>query len=64
MIKSILVKIGGIEHYGIISICLFLFVFVGMLIWAFSLKKSYLKNMAAAALDPEPEDIQSKQAHE
>jgi hypothetical protein len=64
MIKSILVKIGGIEHYGIISTCLFLFVFVGMLIWAFSLKKSHLENMASAALDQEPEDLQSKESHE
>ena len=56
MIKSILTLIGGIEHYGIISMCLFVAVFVGMLIWAFTLKKPYLQRMAGAALEQQPED--------
>lgn len=64
MIKSILTHIGGIEHYGIISMCLFVFVFVGMLIWVFTMKKPHLDNMAAAALDKQPEDLNADKSHE
>lgn len=64
MIKSILTHIGGIEHYGIISMCLFVFVFVGMLIWAFSMKKAHLNKMAAAPLDLNSEEINSDKSHE
>ena len=64
MIKSILTHIGGIENYGIISLCLFVFVFVGMLIWVFTLKKPHLKDMAAAPLEHQPEDLNSENAHE
>lgn len=65
MIKSIVTLIGGIEHYGIISMLLFVFVFVGMLIWTFCLKKPYLNEMAGAALEQEPEDtLNSENTHE
>jgi hypothetical protein len=64
MIKSILTLIGGIEYYGIISMCLFAFVFVGMLIWAFTLKKPYLSRMAAAALEPQSEELNSDKTNE
>jgi len=64
MIKSILTHIGGIEHYGIISMCLFVFVFLGMLIWVFTMKKSHLDSMAAAALDKKPEQLNADKAHE
>ena len=37
--------------YGVISICLFFAVFLGVLVWAFCLKKSYLKAMSELPLD-------------
>lgn len=55
MIKSILTHIGGIENFGIISLCLFFLFFTGMLIWAFTLKKPYLKEMADAPLENQSE---------
>lgn len=64
MIKSILTHIGGIENYGIISMCLFVFVFVGMLIWVFTMKKAHLNKMAAAALEPETQELNSDKTHE
>ena len=64
MIKSILTQIGGIENYGIISLCLFVFVFVGMLIWTLTLKKAHLDNMAAVPLEPLPKDLNAKKTHE
>ena len=39
--------------YGIISICLFFAVFAGLLVWAFCLKKPYLKSMSELPLDDE-----------
>jgi cbb3-type cytochrome oxidase subunit 3 len=64
MIKSILTHIGGIEHYGLISMGLFVFVFVGMLIWVFTMKKAHLDRMAAAPLDQETATKNSDTCHE
>jgi hypothetical protein len=55
MIQNILRHLGGIQQYGIVSLCLFGTVFIGVLIWAFLQKKSHLDYMAGAALDPELE---------
>lgn len=45
MIQNVLSRIGGVENYGIISISLFFVTFLGVMIWAFGLKKSYLNTM-------------------
>ena len=49
MIENVLSRIGGVGMYGVISICLFFAVFVGVLVWTIGLKKSYLENDARAA---------------
>lgn len=65
MIQSILRHLGDVQHFGIISLCLFCTVFVGVLFWAFLQKKSHLDYMARVALDPEPEKNQTGEpAHE
>ena len=65
MIQSILKSLGGIQNYGIISMCLFGTVFLGVLLWAFLQKKSHLDYMARVALETEPEEIQKrKHSHE
>lgn len=56
MIQNILRHLGGVQHFGIISLCLFCAVFVGVLFWAFIQKKTHLEYMARVALDPEPEN--------
>jgi hypothetical protein len=50
MIKNVLSDIGGVGLYGVISICLFFAVFTGMVIWAFSLKKTFAQKMSASPL--------------
>lgn len=50
MIQDTLRNIGGIGLYGVISVCLFLAVFTGMLVWAFLLKKPYLESMSQLPL--------------
>ncbi len=53
MIQNVLRAIGGVEVYGIISICLFFAVFTGTLIFAFAKNKSFLKTMSALPLEDE-----------
>jgi len=46
-------KLGGIEAFGIFSICLFVTVFTVAMALAFCLKKPFLKNMSALPLEDE-----------
>jgi len=65
MIQNLLKHLGGIEHFGIVSLCLFCTVFVGVLFWAFVQKKNHLDYMARVALDPELEPTSAqKDLHE
>ena len=48
MIKNVLTSIGGIENFGVISVCLFFVVFCGTLAWALLVKKSFAERMSAA----------------
>ncbi len=61
MIHHILKYIGGIEQYGIASLCLFGGVFVGVLIWAGLQKKSHLEYMSKVALDNPTEERNSRE---
>jgi hypothetical protein len=64
--ENVLHSMGGVGVYGIISICLFFAVFIGVLVWTICLKKPYLKAMqelplegsstADADLTPNPKD--------
>lgn len=46
-------KLGGIEAFGVFSICLFVVVFVTSMILACCLKKPFLQNMSALPLEEE-----------
>ena len=56
MIQNVLQSIGGISVYGIVSICLFVSVFLGVAIWAMFLKKPYLTDVSRLPLDGGEED--------
>jgi hypothetical protein len=51
MFQNILKDIGGIGIYDAISICLFVMVFTGALLWAAGLKKPFLKAMSSMPLE-------------
>ena len=51
MIENVLSKMGGVGIYGVISICLFFGVFVGVIVWTLCLKKPYLKAMRELPLE-------------
>jgi hypothetical protein len=59
MIQNVLRHMGGIENYGIISLCLFCVVFSGVLVWAMLQSRSHLDRMARAPLE-ESEGIERK----
>lgn len=62
MIKNVLSDIGGVGLYGVISITLFFAVFIGMLIWAFSMKKTFAQKMSALPLNDGEKKSQRKGA--
>jgi len=51
MIKNAIETLGGVDVYGIISVCFFFAFFTGMLLWVFRLKKSYLNSMRELPLN-------------
>jgi len=51
MIENVLSKMGGVGVYGVISICLFFSVFVGVIVWTLCLKKPYLNAMRELPLE-------------
>lgn len=65
MIQNVLRQLGGVEGYGVVSICLFFACFLGVLFWAWRLKKPFLKTMASLPLESETEEaIERKTDHE
>jgi hypothetical protein len=61
MIQNVLRHLGGIENYGIVSLCLFVTVFAGMLVWAFLRKQAYLQSMARLPLEDSTSDLKDSQ---
>ncbi|MGC9940830.1 MAG: CcoQ/FixQ family Cbb3-type cytochrome c oxidase assembly chaperone [Verrucomicrobiota bacterium] len=51
MEQKVLSSINGVGIYGIISILIFVAFFTITLLWAFGLKKNYLKHMGDLPLD-------------
>jgi hypothetical protein len=65
MIQNLLRHLGGIENYGIVSLCLFGAIFLGAFVSICLQKKSHLEYMSRLALDPESDEPQSEQnSHE
>jgi hypothetical protein len=56
MIQNVLRAIGGIGAYDAISICLFVSVFIGALIWAMRMKKNVVDTMSSLPLQDEKGD--------
>ncbi|HEY5909989.1 MAG TPA: hypothetical protein VJA21_05235 [Verrucomicrobiae bacterium] len=53
MISNLFKTIGGIENYGLVSLCLFLLIFVCVFVWACVQRKAHLDRIARIPLDPE-----------
>jgi len=51
IVHSILREAGSINGYGLFSFILFFGFFIGVLVWAFRLKKNYLNHMGDLPLN-------------
>jgi hypothetical protein len=51
MIQNVLSGIDGVGIYGVISICIFVAVFLGVVAWLLGLKKNYLQTMQQLPLE-------------
>jgi cbb3-type cytochrome oxidase subunit 3 len=58
MIQNVLQHLGGVQGYGIVSLCLFSGIFVMLVIWAAAQRKTHLDRMARLPL--EDEDINKR----
>jgi cytochrome c oxidase cbb3-type subunit IV len=59
MVENVLNGIKGVGLYGVVSICFFFAFFTGMLVWAFSKKRTYLDHMSQLPLDVEKQTSDS-----
>jgi hypothetical protein len=64
MIQNVLRAIGGVGAYDTISICLFVLVFIGAVIWALRLKTPYLDAISSLPLHDDQKTTFTKDAHE
>ena len=63
MIRNVLTHISGVEIYGIVSVGLFFAFFIGMLVWAFRLKRPDLDAMGRLPLQDQPELPSDSHSH-
>jgi hypothetical protein len=57
MIENVLRAIGGIGMFDTISICLFMAVFCGVVIWTIRLKKPFIQEMSSLPLEDDQHSI-------
>ena len=60
LIHSILREAQNVNAYGLFSFILFFGFFLGVLVWAFALKKNHLNHMAELPLDSSEKNSNSK----
>jgi len=64
MIENVLRTLSGIHLYGVVSLCLFVAVFTGIVIWAMLQKKPHLERMSRVPLETDLEDSQNHNTYE
>lgn len=55
MIQNVLRHLGGVENYGVLSLCLFFLIFAIMVVWAVLQGRSHVEHMARLPLETEQE---------
>ena len=63
MIKNVLSSIGGVEVYGVMSICLFFTVFTVAVVLALRMKKSVAQQRGALPLN-DAQPVNQENSHE
>ena len=65
MIQNVLRSLGGIDNYGVISLCLFCLIFTLVVAWTLLQRKSYLDHMSRIPLESDSDDLNTrKERHE
>ena len=65
MIQNVIRTLGGIDNYGVISLCLFCLIFTLVLAWTFLQRNPYLEHMSRLPLESDSKDLNSrKDRHE
>ena len=65
MIQNILRHLGGVEQYGVVSLCLFGTLFGAVLLWALLQRKGHLERMARVPFEDDPaETLHQPPTHE
>lgn len=65
MIQNVLRSLGGIENYGVISLCLFCLIFTLVVAWTLLQRKPYLDHMSRIPLESDSDDLNTrKERHE
>ena len=63
MIKNVLTSIGGVEVYGVISVCPFFAVFTVAVVFALRMKKSVAQERGALPLN-DAQPVNQENSHE
>lgn len=63
MIQNVLSRIGAVGLYGIISVVLFFATFVGVALWTWRLKRSYLDTMRELPLRDDSDAANAEGPH-
>lgn len=64
MIKNVLSSIGGVEVYGVISVCLFFVVFSVAVVAALRMKKPLARELGALPLNDATPAVTKENSHE
>ena len=64
MLHDVLRNLGGIQTYGLVSLCLFIGIFGALMIWSLGQKRSHLERMARLPLESDTEAETAKNAYE
>ncbi len=65
MIQNVLHTLGGIDCYGVVSLCLFSLIFAGVLLWALLQNRTHLDHMSRVPLEIETDESQNEEnSHE
>jgi hypothetical protein len=60
MVHGILKELGGIQQYGVVSMCLFCLVFAGAIASVLCMKRAHADYMARVALDDGEEEREAE----
>jgi hypothetical protein len=64
MIRETMRELGGIGIYGIVSMVLFVAIFLGALVWSLVLKKPHLTHMSHLPLEPDDRPSEGEPNHD